>query len=207
MDFIARKAASTRARQALLSISVTIGVTMMAGSVQAQTPTATTSVDLKGYRFRFESQPAEVLARPPELAPRSTVTIIRLRADGDEPVYLQTLPLEPGCGKLPAVSVLADRYVMLCGHFGGRHYTHQVFRIGALGPEATTLDAFDDPARLTVGADGAVIARISRRDVVPGRVGSAYVPIDYLLQADESSFGFVPLASAKDDPRQTRAPR
>jgi len=207
MDSIARKTASTRARQALLSIGVTIGVTMMAGSVQAQTRTVTTSVDLEGYRFRFEPQPAEVLALPPELAPRSTVSISRLRADGDEPVYLQTLPLEPGCGKLPAISVLADRYVVLCGHFGGRHYTHQVFRIGALGPEATTLDAFDDPARLTVDAEGALIARISRRDVVPGHVGPVYVPIDYRLQSDESSFGFVPLASAKEDPRQPRAPR
>ena len=174
---------------------------------QTSESAAATSVDLEGYRFRFEPQPAEVLALPPELAPRSTVSISRLRADGDEPVYLQTLPLEPGCGKLPAISVLADRYVVLCGHFGGRHYTHQVFRIGALGPEATTLDAFDDPARLTVDAEGALIARISRRDVVPGHVGPVYVPIDYRLQSDESSFGFVPLASAKEDPRQPRAPR
>lgn len=190
MDSIARKAASTRARQALLSIGVAIGVTMMAGSVQAQTPTAATSVDLEGYRFRFESQPAEVLARPPELAPRSLISVHVLRERGEELVLSKASQMEPGCRELPAITLIANRYVAVCGHLGGRHYMYTLFRIGADGPLGAMLDAYDDPPRLTIDAKGGITARIARRDMLPGVVGPVYLPFTYRLEDDDATFGF-----------------
>ena len=153
--------------------------------------TAGTSAQLGGYRIQFKTQSQERSTKAAELMPQSVIEITR--AGSGAPIYKEQSLLEPGCGKVPAAALVTDQYVALCGHLGGRHYTHRVFRIGSAGPESATLDAFDDPAPMKADARGVLTALVARRDQFPGElVGPLYFPYVYALRADDSTFGFVP---------------
>ena len=147
---------------------------------------ANPSVALGMYRFSFDKYRT---GDGSDYVPRSVVKIVR--SYDRVAVFHEYSPLDPGCGKVSAISVLLDEYVVLCGHLGGRHYTYKVFRETGSGPSSATLDAFDDVAPLVVGQDGSITTLVARRDMFPEQLhGPYYFPHVYALRADGSSFGF-----------------
>lgn len=156
---------------------------------------AENSARLGPYQVRFDPVPPQDQAVDSEYASRSVVTITR--ASTAEVWTKEWSAFEPGCGAIPAVSSVGDRYLALCGHLGGRHYTYRLMRIGGGGTESATLDAFDQASPLIADAHGAITTLVLRRDVFPGElVGPIYFPYVYAVRSDASTFGFEPVFGA-----------
>ena len=157
-------------------------------------PTAATaakpasSLEFRGYTVSYVATPG-----PGDTERGGRITL----KHGKSVLMTQHTGLMPGCGKVPALSLVADKYVALCGNLGGRHYTYQVIGFDGPEPRIAVLDALDDATPLKATADGDVTALVARRDLLPRDVaGAIYFPLVYRLRKDPSAFGFVPVFDA-----------
>lgn len=162
-------------------------------SLQSPIASAQTTERLGQYEISFAPRRLAGEKVPEDVAPKSEIRVTRVRSGGRDEILKESSSLDAGCGGVPAMGSIGDRYVVLCGHLGGRHYTYRVFRIGASGLESATLDTFDQAAPFEVDAKGRLTTLVTRRDQFPRElVGPFYFPVVYALHADESSFGFLP---------------
>ncbi|AQR70876.1 hypothetical protein BZG29_23080 [Janthinobacterium sp. LM6] len=143
-----------------------------------------------GYSVRFDER---IETAPGDLHGAS-VGRIRLVRTGDQAlVWQENTPLQPGCGAIAAVTVLDDRFVALCGHLGGRHYTQKIIFMQGNSPAMVSVDQFDSPSAVRVERDGSLAIDVLRRDLFPGELtGPHYFPTVYRLHHDDATFGFVP---------------
>ncbi|WP_343629926.1 hypothetical protein [Roseateles sp.] len=161
--------------------------------LQGPVAVAETVGKLGEYEVRFAPWRAKGERMSGDFVPRAVIQVTRGRTGGRDEILKELSPLEPGCGEVPALASLADRYVVLCGHLGGRHFTYRVFRLGAGGLESTALDAFDQASPLVIDAQDRITTLVTRRDQFPSELkGPLYFPFVYALHADESGMGFAP---------------
>lgn len=170
-------------RTHLLTVAL---LTLPAAAHAATQPAA--SLEFRGYTVSYVATPG-----PGDSEHGGRITLKR----GKSTLMTQHTGLMPGCGKVPAVSLVADKYVALCGHLGGRHYTYQLIGFDGPEPRIAVLDALDDATPLKVAANGDVTALVARRDLLPRDVaGPIYFPFVYRLRQDPSAFGFTQVFDA-----------
>ena len=125
---------------------------------------------------------------------RETVGGIRLVRTSDQAlVWQENTPLRPGCGNVAAVTAINDRYMALCGHLGGRHYTQKIIFTQDNSLSMVSVDQYDSPGPVRVEPNGSLAIDVLRRDLFPGELtGPHYFHTVYRLRHDDATFGFVP---------------
>lgn len=166
-------------RQPLLALALLASMTAHAADVTRN-----------GYTLRYDER---IEAAGGDLQ-GAAVGRIRITRAGDEAlVWQENTPLQPGCGAIPAITVLNDSFVALCGHLGGRHYTQSIILLQGNTPGMASVDQYDAPSPVRVEGDGALAIDVVRRDLFPGELtGPHYFPTVYRLHRDAVTFGFVP---------------
>ncbi|MDN2715898.1 hypothetical protein [Janthinobacterium sp. SUN120] len=162
-----------------LALALLQGMTAYAGEVHSN-----------GYTVRFDERIED--ARGDSRG--YPVGRIRLVRTSDQAlVWQENTPLRPGCGAVAAVTALDDRFVALCGHLGGRHYTQKIIFMQGTSPAMVSVDQYDAPSPVRVERDGSLAIDVLRRDRFPGELtGPHYFPTVYRLHRDDATFGFVP---------------
>ncbi|MDI3293448.1 hypothetical protein [Janthinobacterium tructae] len=163
----------------LLALALLQGMAAYAGEVHSN-----------GYTVRFDER---IETAPGDLHGATVGRISIVRAADQGLAWQENTPLQPGCGAIAAITVLNDSYVALCGHLGGRHYTHKIIFMQGNSPTMVSVDQFDSPSAVRVGRDGSLAIDVLRRDRFPGELtGPHYFPTVYRLHHDDASFGFIP---------------
>ncbi|SDL97212.1 hypothetical protein SAMN05216517_102558 [Janthinobacterium sp. OK676] len=163
----------------LLVMALLQGMTAYAGEVRSN-----------GYTVRFDER---IETAPGDLH-GETVGGIRLVRTADQAlVWQENTPLRPGCGNVAAVTAINDRYMALCGHLGGRHYTQKIIFTQGSSLSMASVDQYDSPSPVRVERNGSLAIDVLRRDLFPGELtGPHYFPTVYRLRHDDAMFGFLP---------------
>ena len=181
----------------IVALALMQGMTAYAGEARSN-----------GYTVRYDERIEEASG---DLHGESVGSIRLTRASDQTLVWQENTPLRPGCGAIPAVTLLSDQFVALCGHLGGRHYTQKIILMQGNTPGMVSVDQFDTPSPVRVEGDGTLALDVLRRDLFPGELtGPHYFHTVYRLQRDAATFGFVPSFEAESAERywqQYRATR
>lgn len=137
---------------------------------------------------------------PGDLQGQNVGRISVLRASDRRTVYADDTPLQPACAPVPAVTLLNQRLVAVCGNLGGRHNTYKVLRMEGEAIDVATLDMQDGNDPLRVDQHGRIFGVVMRRDLYPKLTGPRYFPIVYRLHEDDAGFGFRPDFSSSAAP-------
>ena len=163
----------------IVALALLQGMTAYAGEARSN-----------GYTVRYDERIEEASG---DLHGESVGSIRLTRASDQALVWQENTPLRPGCGAIPAVTLLSDQFVALCGHLGGRHYTQRIMLLEGNTPGMASVDQYDAPSPVRVEGDGALAIDVVRRDLFPGELtGPHYFPTVYRLHRDAVTFGFVP---------------
>jgi hypothetical protein len=142
-------------------------------------------LERNGYSFRFEERIDKTKG---DLYGQTVGHISIVRLADNSLVYSEDTALRPGCDELPAIKLINDRYLSLCGHLGGRHYTQQIISLDML--HKAKLDMHDMPRQVEVDANGQLVVLVSLRDLFSDLQGPIYFPMIYKSYRDQVTFGF-----------------
>jgi len=163
----------------ILVMALLQGMTAYAGEVRSN-----------GYTARFDER---IETAPGDLHGESVGGIRLVRASDQALVWQENTPLRPGCGNVAAVTAINDRYMALCGHLGGRHYTQKIIFTQGGSLSMVSIDQYDSPSPVRVERNGSLAIDVLRRGLFPGELtGPHYFPTVYRLRHDDATFGFVP---------------
>lgn len=183
-------------RTPVVILAIWLGAGWLTGAGASTTQGSGTA---RQYQFesRIEDGPGDLHG--------STVGRITVLREGDRrAVYVEDTPLQPGCGSIPAVTLISGHLAVLCGNLGGRHNTYKVFRHSGAALDVTTLDIGDGNSVLETGNNGQLLGLVMRRDLFPQITGPRYFPVVYGLHDDAITFGFRPVFSAAAAPLYLR---
>lgn len=133
-----------------------------------------------GYTVRFEERIEN--APGTDLHGETVGRISIWRTGSQQLVWQENTSLSPGCGDIAAITSLNARFVALCGHLGGRHYTQKIIRLQDSLPKVITVDQYDDASPVRVEANGTLALDVWRRDMFAGELtGPHYFPYVYRM--------------------------
>lgn len=142
-----------------------------------------------GYTVRFEERIEDA---PGTGLHGETVGRISIwRTGSQQLVWQENTNFRPGCGGIAAITRLNARFVALCGHLGGRHYTQKIIRLQNSSPKVITVDQYDDANPVRVEENGTLALDAWRRDMFPGELtGPRYFPFVYRMPDDGQALDF-----------------
>ncbi|MCA1861147.1 hypothetical protein LE191_13625 [Janthinobacterium sp. HSC-3S05] len=147
-------------------------------------------VHSNGYTVRFDERIEEASG---DLHGETVGRVSIVRTSDQALVWQENTPLRPDCGVVAAVTAINDRFVAVCGHLGGRHYTQKIILLQGGSPAMVSVDQYDSPSAVRVERNGSLAIDVLRRDRFPGELtGPHYFPTVYRLHHDDATFGFVP---------------
>jgi len=140
-----------------------------------------------GYSVRFEERIED--APGTDLHGATVGRISIWRTGSSQLLWQENTNLSPGCGEIAPVTVLNARFVALCGHLGGRHYTQKIISLQGSVPKLISVDQYDAASPVRVEADGALAMDVWRRDMFPAELtGPHYFPFVYRIPDDGLTF-------------------
>ncbi|WP_035821434.1 hypothetical protein [Janthinobacterium sp. RA13] len=163
----------------ILTLALLQGMTAYAGEVHSN-----------GYTVRFDERIEEASG---DLHGATAGRVSIVRTSDQALVWQENTPLRPDCGVVAAVTAINDRFVAVCGHLGGRHYTQKIIFMQGNALSMVSVDQYDSPSPVRVERNGSLAIDVQRRDRFPGELtGPHYFPTVYRLHHDDATFGFVP---------------